>query len=66
MKKYINGKLQEVITEKDHNTKCKYTKFVEITKADSEEDVLIVKYKFCPKCRRYISGGKYNLNKDHY
>lgn len=66
MRKYINGRLQDIISEKSHSETCKYNKFIEITKMDSEQGILIVKYKQCPRCKRYISGGKYDLSTDHY
>lgn len=66
MKKYIDGNLQEVISETKHNKNCTCDNFIEFTKSDLEKSILIVKYKYCPDCGQYLTGRKYSFLNEHY
>lgn len=65
MKKNINGKSIELISEKDHSKHCTCDKYIYFTRKD--KNIIITIYKQCTKCWKYLEAdSKYDLNKDYY
>lgn len=64
MKKNIDGQIEEIVTEEEHGQCCKCKQLIEISKKDDSK--LIIFYKKCLRCNRFIEGKVIDLAKEYY